>query len=125
MSSTIVFAGRMTWRLGTRLPRTLSCLSVARQSAPMTKRGFTIFFTGLSGSGKSTLANGLLIKLLEEGKVISEGRMEVERCKETIIVSAEEAKRLSSEVLPLDAAAGNSRKFGFTLRVPVGILTPI
>ena len=34
---------------------------------PLTKRGFTIFFTGLSGSGKSTLANGLLVKLLEEG----------------------------------------------------------
>ena len=62
---------------------------------------------------------------LEEGKVISEGRLEVERCKETIIVSAEEAKRLSSEVLPLDAAAGNSRKFGFTLRVPVGIVAAI
>ena len=34
---------------------------------PLTKRGLTIFFTGLSGSGKSTLANGLLVKLLEEG----------------------------------------------------------
>ena len=34
----------------------------------MSKRGFTIFFTGLSGSGKSTLANGLLIKLLEDGR---------------------------------------------------------
>ena len=31
-------------------------------------RGLTIFFTGLSGSGKSTLANGLLIKLLEDGR---------------------------------------------------------
>ena len=31
------------------------------------KRGFTVFFTGLSGSGKSTLANGLLSRLLEEG----------------------------------------------------------
>ena len=51
---------------------------------------------------------------LEEGKVISEGMMEVDRCKQTIIVSAEEAKRLNSEVLPLDAAPGNSGKFGFT-----------
>lgn len=32
------------------------------------KRGFTIFFTGLSGSGKSTLANGLLVKLMEDGR---------------------------------------------------------
>ncbi|GIR93672.1 sulfate adenylyltransferase [bacterium] len=34
---------------------------------PASKRGFTVFFTGLSGSGKSTLANGLLVKLLQEG----------------------------------------------------------
>ena len=33
----------------------------------LTKRGLTIFFTGLSGSGKSTLANGLVIRFLEEG----------------------------------------------------------
>ena len=33
----------------------------------LTKRGLTIFFTGLSGSGKSTLANGLVTRFLEEG----------------------------------------------------------
>ncbi|MBT6776802.1 bifunctional sulfate adenylyltransferase/adenylylsulfate kinase [bacterium] len=38
-----------------------------KSQPPISKRGFTIFFTGLSGSGKSTLANGLLIKLLEDG----------------------------------------------------------
>ncbi|NVL91371.1 MAG: bifunctional sulfate adenylyltransferase/adenylylsulfate kinase, partial [Desulfobacterales bacterium] len=31
------------------------------------KRGFTIFFTGLSAAGKSTLANVLMVKLLEAG----------------------------------------------------------
>ena len=62
---------------------------------------------------------------LEEGKVISEGRLEVERCLQTIIFSAEEAKRLNSEIIPLDAAPGNSGKFGFTLRVPVGIVAAI
>lgn len=35
---------------------------------PLNKRGFTVFFTGLSGSGKSTLANGLMVKLLEDGR---------------------------------------------------------
>ena len=35
---------------------------------PLNKRGFTIFFTGLSGSGKSTIANGLMVKLLEDGR---------------------------------------------------------
>ncbi len=35
---------------------------------PLSERGFTVFFTGLSGSGKSTLANGLLVKLMEDGR---------------------------------------------------------
>ncbi|MFC1746817.1 bifunctional sulfate adenylyltransferase/adenylylsulfate kinase [Candidatus Neomarinimicrobiota bacterium] len=35
---------------------------------PLNRRGFTVFFTGLSGAGKSTLANGLLVKLLEDGR---------------------------------------------------------
>ncbi|MBL7047554.1 MAG: bifunctional sulfate adenylyltransferase/adenylylsulfate kinase [Candidatus Marinimicrobia bacterium] len=35
---------------------------------PKNKQGFTVFFTGLSGSGKSTIANGLLVKLMENGK---------------------------------------------------------
>ena len=39
-----------------------------KQRPAMSKRGFTIFFTGLSGSGKSTLANGLLVKLPEDGR---------------------------------------------------------
>ena len=39
-----------------------------KQRPAMSKRGFTVFFTGLSGSGKSTLANGLLVKFLEDGK---------------------------------------------------------
>jgi sulfate adenylyltransferase len=34
----------------------------------LNKRGFTVFFTGLSGSGKSTLANGLMVKLMEDGR---------------------------------------------------------
>ena len=56
---------------GEKIPDWFTYPEVAKElessNPPLTKRGFTIFFTGLSGSGKSTLANGLLIKLLEEG----------------------------------------------------------
>ena len=54
----------------------------------------------------------------EEGKVISEGRLEVDRCVQTMTWSAEEAKRLRGETIPLDASPGNAGKFGFTVRVP-------
>lgn len=62
---------------------------------------------------------------LEEGKILAESRLEVTRGCETLEVSAEEAKRITGEVLPLDAAPGGAGKFGFTLRVPCGIVAAI
>ena len=41
---------------------------------------------------------------LEEGKTLAEGVFEASRAAETIELSAEEAKRLGGEVLPLDGA---------------------
>ena len=38
-----------------------------RTYPPRSKRGFTVFFTGLPSSGKSTLANVLMVRLLEAG----------------------------------------------------------
>ncbi|MCH8831938.1 MAG: aldehyde dehydrogenase family protein [Chloroflexi bacterium] len=61
----------------------------------------------------------------EEGKVIAEGRGEVQRAIQTITGSAEEAKRIHGETVPLDAAPGNVNQFGFTIRVPVGVVAAI
>ena len=61
----------------------------------------------------------------EEGKVIAEGRGEVQRAIQTITTSAEEAKRLHGETIPLDAAPGSVNQFGFTMRVPVGVVAAI
>ena len=62
---------------------------------------------------------------LEEGKVIAEGRGEAGRSIETITLSAEEAKRLYGETIPLDGSTGGKGKFGFTLRVPCGVVLAI
>jgi glyceraldehyde-3-phosphate dehydrogenase (NADP+) len=61
----------------------------------------------------------------EEGKVIAEGRGEASRSAETITLSAEEAKRLTGETLDLTAASNGAGKFGFTLRVPCGVVAAI
>ncbi len=61
----------------------------------------------------------------EEGKVIAEGRGEANRAVETIMGSAEEAKRLRGETVPLDGDPGGSKKLGFTLRVPCGVVAAI
>lgn len=62
---------------------------------------------------------------LEEGKTLKEGVYEAGRAAETMSVSAEEAKRITGEVLPLDAAPGGAGKLGFTLRVPCGVVAAI
>src|SRR5438128_3761797 len=62
---------------------------------------------------------------LEEGKTLAEGVFEASRAAETIELSAEEAKRLGGEVLPLDGAPGTAGKFGFTIRVPCGVVVAI
>src|SRR5687768_1705445 len=67
---------------------------------------------------------GRLISL-EEGKTLAEGVFEASRAAETMELSAEEAKRLGGEVLPLDGAPGAAGKFGFTVRVPCGVVVAI
>ena len=61
----------------------------------------------------------------EEGKTLAESRIEAGRATEIIQLSAEEAKRLGGEVLPLDAAPGGADKFGFTIRVPCGVVAAV
>jgi acyl-CoA reductase-like NAD-dependent aldehyde dehydrogenase len=61
----------------------------------------------------------------EEGKIIAEGRVEATRAADIIELSADEARRLEGEVVPLDAAPGAGNRLGFTLRVPCGIVAAI
>jgi glyceraldehyde-3-phosphate dehydrogenase (NADP+) len=61
----------------------------------------------------------------EEGKIIAEGRVEASRAADIIDLSADEARRLEGEVVPLDAAPGAGNRLGFTLRVPCGIVAAI
>ena len=62
---------------------------------------------------------------LEEGKIIGEARTEVGRAVQTISLSGEEAKRLYGETIPLDGAPSWTGQFGFTIRVPCGVVAAI
>ena len=62
---------------------------------------------------------------MEEGKIIGEGLGEAERAIQTMTGSAEEAKRLFGEVVPLDGAPTWTGQLGFTLRVPCGVVAAI
>jgi acyl-CoA reductase-like NAD-dependent aldehyde dehydrogenase len=61
----------------------------------------------------------------EEGKILAEGRLEASRAAETVMGSAEEAKRIHGETVPLDGDPGGAKKLGFTLRVPCGVVLAI
>lgn len=63
--------------------------------------------------------------VLEVGKTIREARTEVQRAIQTLIFSAEEAKRIGGEVVPLDAHPNGKGKVGFYIRQPVGIVCAI
>lgn len=61
----------------------------------------------------------------EAGKTIREARAEAGRCVETMRGSAEAAKHIYGETVPIDAAPGVHKKIGFYQRVPIGIVVAI
>jgi len=50
---------------------------------------------------------------------------EVKRCAQTLVLSGEEGKRLVGEMIPMEAAPGVINRFGFTIRVPRGVVCAI
>ncbi len=61
----------------------------------------------------------------EVGKTIREARVEVDRCINTITISAEEAKRIEGEYVHFDASPNGKGKKGFYFREPAGIVSAI
>jgi acyl-CoA reductase-like NAD-dependent aldehyde dehydrogenase len=61
----------------------------------------------------------------EAGKAIKEARLEVDRGIQTFIASAEEAKRIAGNGMPIHGQAGNEEKISFSIRVPVGVVCAI
>ena len=61
----------------------------------------------------------------ESGKPIREARAEVERAAQTLLFSAEEARRLCGEVVPMEASPAGKGHWAMTLREPVGVVAAI
>jgi len=62
----------------------------------------------------------------ESGFTRSDAAGEVNRCIQTLTVSAEEARRFEEgEVVPLGGAPGHDGRLAFTLRVPIGVVAAI
>ncbi|KAB2334855.1 aldehyde dehydrogenase family protein [Cytobacillus depressus] len=61
----------------------------------------------------------------EAAKPISAARAEVARTIQTYKFSAEEAKRIHGETIPLDAAPGGEGRIAYTVREPIGVIGAI
>ena len=65
------------------------------------------------------------IMALQTGKTLKDAKMETARSISAMIISAEEAKRICGQIIPMDAVEPGTGKMGFTLRVPVGVVAGI
>lgn len=61
----------------------------------------------------------------ETGFTRSDAENEVKRCAQTLQLSAEEAKRLQGDMVPMDATPGLQQRIGYTFLVPRGVVCAI
>lgn len=61
----------------------------------------------------------------EVGFTRADGENEVRRCVQTLELSAEEAKRLNGDLVPMQAAEGVQNRMGFTIHMPRGVICAI
>lgn len=61
----------------------------------------------------------------ESGKTIRDADVEVLRAHQALLLSAEEAKRITGEVVPVDAVASVGRASALVLREPIGLIVAI
>jgi succinate-semialdehyde dehydrogenase/glutarate-semialdehyde dehydrogenase len=61
----------------------------------------------------------------EVGFTQSDATGEVRRCIQTLKLSAEEARRLAGDVVPISGAPNQAGRLGFTIRVPLGVVAAI
>ncbi|MFC1513704.1 aldehyde dehydrogenase family protein [candidate division KSB1 bacterium] len=61
----------------------------------------------------------------EGSKTIIEARKEASRAVNTLIISAEESKRILGETIPFDSFPGGENRIGYYYRFPIGIILAI
>jgi glyceraldehyde-3-phosphate dehydrogenase (NADP+) len=61
----------------------------------------------------------------EGSKTIREARKEASRCVNTLMVSAEESKRILGETIPFDSFPGGENRRGYYYRFPIGVILAI
>lgn len=63
--------------------------------------------------------------VLNSSKTLKEARAELERATATLQVTAEEAKRIGGEIIPMDAVPPGAGRLGVAVRVPIGVVAGV
>jgi succinate-semialdehyde dehydrogenase/glutarate-semialdehyde dehydrogenase len=63
--------------------------------------------------------------MAEGGFTISDVTNEINRTVQTMLLCAEEAKRITGEIVPIEGAPGQAHRMAFTIRVPRGVVCAI
>lgn len=79
----------------------------------------------LAGLFKENKEKAAEIISLESAKPYKYAIAEVERTIETYKFAAEEAKRMTGEMIPMDAAKGGANTLAYTIRQPIGVVAAI
>ena len=62
---------------------------------------------------------------LETGKVLRDSKNEMQRSLLTLQLASEESKRIYGETVPMDAGIGGRTTLGFTIKIPIGVVSAI
>jgi succinate-semialdehyde dehydrogenase/glutarate-semialdehyde dehydrogenase len=103
----------------------LRLASVARREAPLTTHDRADILrkaARLLADHSDELAEQ---QRVEAGFTVADGRREVDRAIETMILSADEAIRFGGESIPLGSAPNTKNRMGITIRKPIGVVTAI
>jgi succinate-semialdehyde dehydrogenase/glutarate-semialdehyde dehydrogenase len=61
----------------------------------------------------------------EAGFPLADATTEVDRTSQTLLLCAEEAKRITGEMVPIEGAPNQSHRLAFTMRFPIGVVCAI
>lgn len=103
----------------------LAANRACRLMEEMSSRKLSRILTDIHQELKENMADLARLITLETGKTIRDSRVEMQRSLETLQLSAEESKRIYGETIPMDAAITGKNVFGFTLKIPLGVVAAI
>jgi acyl-CoA reductase-like NAD-dependent aldehyde dehydrogenase len=123
------FSGRVVATVGSAgaelVDRSVTAASAASSRRPLPPRRRAEILRGAADLLETNAWEVVTDYVSETGFTLADARTELARACDTLRLSAEEAVRLTGEMVPVGSAARSEDRLAFTLRVPVGVVVAI